>query len=62
MFEFLDSYAIKRFGGGSGHILSDGFMCDGNEASLSGCQLFLHPHDCDHSKDAGVRCLSGKLI
>ena len=61
MFEFLDVYAIKRFGGGSGHILPHGFMCDGNEDVLSNCQPFnIWFRVCDHSKDAGVRCLSGK--
>ena len=53
-----DVYALKRFGGGSGSIVLDNVQCTGNESSLSNCST-LPVHDCEHSENAGVRCLSG---
>ena len=55
-----DVYALKRFGGGSGSIVLDNVQCSGNEASLLNCST-LSVHNCEHSKDAGVRCLNGKF-
>ena len=55
-----DVYALKRFGGGSGSIVLDNVQCTGNETSLSNCSTLSVP-DCEHSENAGVRCLSGKL-
>ena len=54
-----DVYGLQTFGGGSGRIVLDNVQCVGNEASLSDCPA-LSVHNCDHSEDAGVRCLSGK--
>ena len=60
MFVSPDVYALKRFGGGSGSIVLDNVQCIGNEASLLNCST-LSDHDCEHSENAGVRCLNGKL-
>ena len=47
------------FGSGSGMIVLDDLDCTGSETSLFDCpsdsQVLVH--DCDHSEDAGVRCL-----
>ena len=56
-----DVYALRRFGGGSGSIVMDNVQCTGNEASLLDC-FSASVYDCEHYEDAGVRCLSGKLI
>ena len=56
-----DVYALKRFGEGSGSVIVlDNVQCTGNEASLSNCSA-LSVHNCEHSQDAGVRCLNGKF-
>ena len=47
--------------GGTGFILLDNVQCTGNESSLSQCpHAGIGNHNCDHSEDAGMRCLSGK--
>ena len=53
------AYARPRahFGRGSGGILLDDLVCDGDEASLFQCpHNGLHDHNCGHSEDAGVTC------
>ena len=55
----LDVYSLT-FGGGSGQISLAEVQCSGYETSLSNCPA-LSVHNCDHSKDAGVRCLDGML-
>ena len=53
--------AVYDFDGGTGFILLDNVQCTGNESSLSQCPHDgIGIHDCDHSEDAGVKCLSGK--
>ena len=53
------SSALERFGSGSGPILLDDLMCDGQEVSLEDC-----PHNgvginnCGHYEDVGVVCLT----
>ena len=51
-----------RYGAGTGPILLDNVKCKGSEDSILGCpQLpFYVSHDCQHSEDVGVRCVSGK--
>ena len=55
---FSDPFALS-FGGGMGPILLDDVQCTGSENSLSDCTA-ITDHDCEHSEDAGVRCL-GRL-
>ena len=51
--------AVPEFGGGSGLILLDEVQCTGSESSLSQCPHDgICNHNCDHSEDAGVRCIS----
>ena len=55
------SIPVRRagFGSGTGMIVLDDLDCSGSETSLFDCpsdsQVLVH--DCDHSEDAGVRCL-----
>ena len=59
---FADVYALKRFGGGSGSIVLDNVQCTGNESSLLNCSTLPVHDNCEHSEDAGVRCLNGKIL
>jgi deleted-in-malignant-brain-tumors protein 1 len=47
------------FGSGSGPIFLSQLDCLGDETSLLDCPTFSPPglHDCDHTQDAGVRCI-----
>ena len=55
------SGAIARsrayFGQGDGQIQIDNVMCSGTENRLQDCTL-LRTHNCAHSEDAGVECIS----
>ena len=47
------------FGQGSGQILLDDLNCLGNERSIENCaHSGWNVHDCAHSEDASVICLS----
>ena len=49
-----------EFDAGTGLIHLDNVNCDGTESSITECEhLGIGIHDCDHSEDAGVVCLSG---
>ena len=45
------------YGQGSGSILLDNLACEGDESNLEECgHAGWGNEDCDHSKDAGVKC------
>ena len=53
----LDVYQIPRYGKGSGPNLLHHFYCLGYESSLFSCRRSgVGNHNCDHSKNVGVRC------
>ena len=52
------SFSYSRIGGGSGGILLDDVSCRGSESRLIDCiNRGIGVHNCDHTDDAGVRCL-----
>ena len=54
--------ALTRFGGGRGQILLDDVHCTGSELRLSECaHSAVGVHNCRHTEDAGVKCLSGEI-
>ena len=57
--EEVEAFSGSHFGGGMGPIFLDQLDCSGTERSLLQCRQFAERglHSCDHSKDAGVRCL-----
>ena len=59
---FADSYPVKKskYGGFTGPILLDNLMCEGHENSLLDCVASdnIGVHNCEHSEDAGVRCMA----
>ena len=44
------------YGRGSGSVLLDDLLCQGDEEDLLHCLTRPGSHTCDHSEDAGVRC------
>ena len=57
------AFSTARFGEGSGPILLDNVRCVGTESRLIYCPAnSIGDHNCRHSEDAGVRCMSGKLF
>ena len=62
----IGSIPVRQAGfeSGSGMIVLDDLDCSGSEGSLFDCPSDspLLVHDCDHSEDAGVRCLCMSLF
>ena len=59
-------YAIPRYnafyGQGSGQIWLDNLNCVGTEVTIGSCShRGWGVEDCDHSKDAGVKCSKGNF-
>ena len=64
---FINIGAISLFGSfvvdGTGQIVLDDLQCTGSESRLIDCpHNGLGNHNCDHSKDAGIRCVPGMTI
>ena len=54
----VTAYRLARFGRGTGGIFLDNLYCTGRESRLVDCSHNgIGVHNCDHSADAGVRCL-----
>ena len=52
------AYTNAYFGRGSGGIFLSNVGCTGTESSLLSCtNPGIGYHTCDHSNDAGIRCL-----
>ena len=48
---------------GTGQIVLDDLRCTGSESRLVDCpHRGLGNHDCDHSKDVGVRCIGIPVV
>ena len=67
--EFLNERRVGRFignryGGGSRRIWTDNVVCNGNERDIDSCDHSpWGVHDCSHSQDVSVSCVTGmKLI
>ena len=51
------------YGQGSGQIWLDNLNCNGNELTIGECpHAGWGMHDCEHNKDAGVKCSYGNSI
>ena len=59
----IEVLSSAAFGEGPGTIMLNGVHCVGNESSIFDC---VHGgpnvHNCQHSQDAGVRCLGGNEV
>ncbi len=51
------AYVSARFGAGAGPIVMDDVRCTATESRLIDCPATFN-HNCVHSEDAGVRCIS----
>ena len=58
---YIGAEAIRSalFGPGEGPILLDDVLCEGDEERLDSCgNRGYEVHNCDHTEDAGVRCMA----
>ena len=55
-------YALKQsaFGPGSNYIWLNNVDCQGFESGLVNCSYSTDTTMCDHSREAGVKCMPGK--
>lgn len=52
--------SFAAFGAGTGQIWLDNVRCVGTESRLINCPAnAIGSHNCQHSEDAGVRCVIG---
>ena len=57
------AFSNAEFGQGIGPIWLDDVRCVGTESRLANCPASpIGNHNCGHSDDAGVRCISGMLL
>ena len=59
-----DVFALKQsaFGAASGWIWWNSLDCQGTETSVTNCSYSTDTSTCDHSMEAGVRCMAGELV
>ena len=55
-FSVANSFNNAHFGPGTGPIVLDDLRCTGNETNLHECPFDPSTTDCNHARDAGVRC------
>ncbi len=54
-----EAFGLAMFGQGEGPILLDNVICNGNDERLENCPSNgFGVNNCEHSEDAGVRCMS----
>ena len=59
--KILTAALVGTFGAGKGPIMLDELRCKGNESSLLNCpNLGINTHDCTHTEDAGVICITSE--
>ncbi len=59
----LGAIAISGFTDGTGAIFLDNVQCLGSESTLISCTSQpIGTHNCNHTDDAGVTCLSECMI
>ena len=63
-YHFIDAVPVKGgvFPAGSGDILLDDLLCQGDEENLLFCEKFPGSHTCNHSEDAGVICECNSML
>jgi len=53
----------NRYGAGSGQIWLDNLQCNGTETNITDCQHSgWGSHDCQHSQDVSVSCITVRLV
>lgn len=62
-FTGAEAFTQASFGEGTGRIWLDGVQCSGSERRLVNCVSNMSGiNSCNHSQDAGVRCLRGNEL